>query len=182
MTRSSLHRLFQRHGSSQLPSLEGDRAKKFKSYPISYFYIDIAQVRTEESKLFMLVAIDWVSKVAYAQLHERATRCIAADFSPRVIAHVPYKIHSVLTDNGIHFTTPGNNCSAAADIKLALEKVGRLRAHALKLACAQNHIDHHLTKPNPPWTNGQVESNAPDHPRSPRATLHFSRLTVLPGA
>ena len=31
------------------------------------------------------------------------------------------------------------------------------RAHAFERACAQNDIDHRLTKPKHPWTNGQVE-------------------------
>ena len=31
------------------------------------------------------------------------------------------------------------------------------RCNAFDLACAQNDIDHRLTKPNHPWTNGQVE-------------------------
>jgi len=158
LTRSSLHRLFQRHGISRLPSVEGDKPrKKFRTYPIGYFHIDIAEMRTEEGKLFMFVAIDRVSKVAFAELHERATRRIAADFLRRVIERVPYRIHIVLTDNGTHFTTPGNRRSAAADIKLALENGERFRAHAFELACAQNDIDHRLTKPNHPWTNGQVE-------------------------
>ena len=158
LTRSSLHRLFQRHGISQLPSLEGDKPrKKFKAYPIGYFHIDIAEVRTEEGRLFMLVAIDRVSKFAFAELHERVTRRLAADFLHRLIEAVPYKIHIVLTDNGTHFTTPGNKCSAAADIKAALERGEVFRAHAFELACAQNDIDHRLTKPKHPWTNGQVE-------------------------
>jgi len=159
LTRSSLHRLFQRHGISRLPELEGTktRKKKFKQYPIGYFHLDIAEVRTEEGKLHMFVAIDRVSKFAFAELHERATRKIAADFLRRLIAAVPYKIHTVLTDNGTQFTTPGNKASAAAEIKAALERGEIFRAHAFELACAQNHIDHRLTKPNHPWTNGQVE-------------------------
>jgi transposase InsO family protein len=31
------------------------------------------------------------------------------------------------------------------------------RAHAFEYACAQNDVDHRLTKPRHPWTNGQVE-------------------------
>ena len=31
------------------------------------------------------------------------------------------------------------------------------RAHRFELACAQNHVDHRLTKPRHPWTHGQVE-------------------------
>ena len=31
------------------------------------------------------------------------------------------------------------------------------RAHAFEYACATNDVDHRLTKPKHPWTNGQVE-------------------------
>jgi hypothetical protein len=50
LTRSSLHRCLQRHGIGRLPDVEGDRPtkKKFKSYPIGFFHIDIAEVRTEQ--------------------------------------------------------------------------------------------------------------------------------------
>ncbi len=48
--------------------------KKFRQYPIGYFHIDIAEVRTEQGKLYLFVAIDRTSKFAYAQLHEHATR------------------------------------------------------------------------------------------------------------
>jgi transposase-like protein len=158
LTRSSLHRLFQRHGISRLPDVEGAKPRnKFKTYPIGYFHIDIAEVWTEEGKLYMFVAIDRVSKFAYAELHEKATRAIAADFLRKLIEIVPYRIHIVLTDNGTHFTAPGNNCSAAQDIKLAIQRGEFFRAHAFELACARNDIEHRLTKPNHPWTNGQVE-------------------------
>jgi len=48
LSRSSLHRCLQRHGISRLPEVEGDKPqkKKFKSYPIGYFHIDIAEVQT----------------------------------------------------------------------------------------------------------------------------------------
>src|SRR6202048_4944815 len=102
LTRSSLHRCLKRHGISRLPQVEGDTPdkRKFKAYPIGYFHIDIAEVRTEEGKLYLFVAIDRTSKFAYAQLHERATRRIAGDFLRALIAAVPYTIHTVLTDNG----------------------------------------------------------------------------------
>src|ERR1700760_3880739 len=80
LTRSSLHRLFQRHAISRLPSVEGSRPRqRFKTYPLGYVHIDIAEVSTAEGKLYMFVAIDRVSKFAFAELHERATRRIAAD-------------------------------------------------------------------------------------------------------
>ena len=38
--------------------MEGEKAskKKFKQYPIGFFHIDIAEVRTEEGKLYLFVA------------------------------------------------------------------------------------------------------------------------------
>ncbi len=158
LTRFSLHRCLQRHGISRLPDTNGDKAKKaFKQYPIGYFHIDIAEVRTEEGKLYLFVAIDRTSKVTFAELHEKATRRIAADFLRRVIAAVPYTINIVLTDNGTHFTTPGQGRSMASEL-MALKEAGQMfRAHAFEWACAENGIEHRLTKPNHPWTNGQVE-------------------------
>ena len=105
LTRSSLHRCLQRHGISRLPETEGDKPskKKFKVYPIGYFHIDIAEVRTEEGKLYLFVAIDRTSKFAYAELHQKAKRQTASDFLKALIKTVPYNIHTVLTDNGIQF-------------------------------------------------------------------------------
>ena len=53
LTRSSLHRCLQRHGISRLPDTDGGKTarKKFKSYPIGYIHIDIAEVRTAQGKL-----------------------------------------------------------------------------------------------------------------------------------
>src|ERR1700712_616893 len=159
LTRSSLHRCLQRHGISRLPDVQGEKPdkRKFKAYPLGYFHIDIAEVHTEQGKLYLLVAIDRTSKFAFVELHEKATRRIAANFLRALIKAVPYKIHIVLTDNGTHFTTPGNSRSAAADIRLAMDRGELFLAHAFEFACAENYIDHRLTKPRHPWTNGQVE-------------------------
>jgi transposase InsO family protein len=159
LTRSSLHRCLQRHGISRLPETEGEKPakKRFKPYPIGYFHIDIAEVRTEQGKLYLMVAIDRTSKFAFVELHERISRRVAGDFLRALIKAVPYRVHTVLTDNGTHFTTPGNKASAAPLIKEAIARGELFRAHAFELACAQNDIDHRLTKPRHPWTNGQVE-------------------------
>jgi hypothetical protein len=63
LTRSSLHRCLERHGISRLPEVEGDtpRRKKFDTYPIGFFHIDLAEVRTAEGKLYR--------RLLTAQLH-----------------------------------------------------------------------------------------------------------------
>lgn len=51
LSQSSLHRCLQRHCISRLPEVEGDRPdkRKFKTYPIGHFHIDISDVRTHEA-------------------------------------------------------------------------------------------------------------------------------------
>src|SRR3977135_3638408 len=51
LTRSSLHRCLQRHGVSRLPQVEGDKEPRrtFKTYPIGFFHVDIAEVRPRKA-------------------------------------------------------------------------------------------------------------------------------------
>jgi len=150
LTRSALHRLFQRHGISRLPELEGTKPKhaKFKPYPIGYFHLDIAEVRTEQGKLYLFVAIDRTSKFAFARLETKANMQTASAFLDALVEVVPYTLHTVLTDNGIQFADlPKNRAGPTA----------RLRGHPFDRACRRHGIDHRLTQPNHPWTNGQVE-------------------------
>ena len=149
LTRSSLHRCLQRHGISRLPQVEGEASpkRKFKPYPIGYFHIDIAEVRTAQGKLYLLVAIDRTSKFAFVELHEKVARRTAADFLRRLIAAVPYKVHTVLTDNGTHFTEPAGYAWSPAEIRDMIANRKPFLAHAFEYACALNDIDHRLTKP-----------------------------------
>jgi transposase InsO family protein len=159
LTRSSLHRCLQRHGISRLPDVDGDKPvrKKFKAYPIGYFYVDLAEVQTEQGKLYLLVAIDRTSKFAFVELHEKATRRVAANFLRDLATAVPYRIHTVLTDNGTHFTDPTGDGWTPVEIEEMRAKELPFLCHSFELACADLDIEHRLTKPRHPWTNGQVE-------------------------
>ena len=148
LTRSSVHRCLQRHGISRLPEVDGDKPKKqrFKRYPIGFFQIDIAEVRTAEGKLFLFVAIDRTSKFAVAQLVEKADRKTAWEVLERLLEAVPYRIHTILTDNGIQFADQPRNRNTIYSRPMRFDMI-----------CEANGIEHRLTKPNRPWTNGQVE-------------------------
>jgi transposase InsO family protein len=145
LTRSTLPRGLQRHGISCLPDMAGEKTGKqqFRSYPIGDFHIDIAEVRTEEGKLSLFVAIDHACKFADAELHEEANKAVAAQFLRNLIAAIPYKIHTVLTDHGIQFTNRKRDQYAFQ--------------HIFDRICQEHSIDHRLTKTNHPWTNSQVE-------------------------
>src|SRR5260370_12080126 len=127
---------------------ERGKKRKVKAYPIVYFHIDIAEVRTAEGKLYLFVAIDRTSKFAFVELHEKADRPTAVRFLEALIAAVPYRLHTVLTDNGIQFADlPRNRDGWTA----------RYRVHRFDQICRANGIEHGLTKPNQPSTNGQIE-------------------------
>ena len=146
LTRSNLHRCLQRHGLSVLPKEEKEEKKKFKPYDIGYFHIDICEAKTTEGKVYLFVAVDRVCKYAFTQVHNSATIQASANFLKDLIKAVPYKIHKVLTDNGIQFT-----------YNLLLKKPKDGRVHLFDKVCKDNNIEHRLTKFRHPWTNGQVE-------------------------
>ena len=125
--------------------MTGDKPakKRFKRYPIGYFHIDIAEVRTEEGKLYLFVGIDRTSKFAFVRLVEKAGKMNAAQFLRDLIAAVPYRLHTILTDNGIQFTNRKKDTYAFE--------------HIFDRVCRENDIEHRLTKIAHPWTNGQVE-------------------------
>lgn len=145
LARSSLHRCLQRHNISRIPNIDDEvkGKKKFKQYSIGYFHIDIAEVRTEEGRLHLFVAIDRTSKFTYVELHNTATKPIAAEFLRNLVKILPYKIHTVLTDNGIQFTNQKRHIYAFQ--------------HIFDRVCEEHDIEHRLTKISHPWTNGQVE-------------------------
>ena len=107
LSRSALHRCFQRHGISRLPLSEEGQSppkKKGKDYPIGYWHVDFAEVQTEEGRPYLFVAIDRTSKVTFAELHPQAKRVVAAGFLRRLLDKLPYKEHTVLTDKSVQFT------------------------------------------------------------------------------
>ena len=57
LSRSALHRCFQRHGIRRLPLSEegqGPPKKKFKDYPINCLHVNFAEVYTEEGRVYLL--------------------------------------------------------------------------------------------------------------------------------
>jgi hypothetical protein len=172
LTRSSLHRCLQRHGISRLPDVEGEKPakQKFKNYPIGFFHIDIAEVQTAEGKLRLFVAIGRTSKFAFVKLEESANIHTAAAFLKALVEAVPYKVHTVLTDNGIQFCDlPSRRNGPTA----------RLRMHMFDRVCLENNIEHRLTKPNHPWTNGQVERMNRTIKEATVKRYHYDRRDLL---
>ena len=96
LSRSALPRCFQRRGISRLPHW----------LPARRFCRSADRGRAPVAPKCLMrifVAIDRTSKVVFAELHPRAKRVVAAEFLRRVLDKLPYKAHTVLTDNGVQF-------------------------------------------------------------------------------
>jgi transposase InsO family protein len=151
LTRSALHRCLRRHGISRLPH-DPEKASKrgrFAETKIGYVHIDVCELRLSEGRLFMFLAIDRVSKFTHVAFFDAATQMNGAAFLREVIAAFPYAIHTVLTDNGMAFADLPKNRNGPTRRWLG--------AHIFDRVCREHGIEHRLTKPYHPWTNGQAE-------------------------
>ena len=106
LSRSALHRCLIRHGISRLPQGEKtSKRQRFAETAIGYVHIDVCELRLAEGKLFMFLAIDRVSKFTHVAFLSANTKANGAAFLREVVAAFPYRIHAVLTDNGMAFPT-----------------------------------------------------------------------------
>ena len=121
-------------------------------------HIDIAEVQTAEGKLYLFVGIDRTARFAVAQLVETADRRTAWEFLQHMLEAVPYQVHTILTEppawrhrsepdgGGIQFAEQPRNRNTIYSRPMRFDMI-----------CEANGIEHRLTRPNHPWTNGQVE-------------------------
>ena len=150
LSRSALHRCLQRHGVSRLPIEETkEQRKRFKTYEIGYVHIDSCELHHADGKLVMFLAIDRVSKFTYVEFHDSAGKMEGSAFLSNAVQVFPYKIHTVLTDNGMAFADlPKNRDSPSRRF---------LGPHIFDRVCMKNDIDHRLTKPYHPWTTDVID-------------------------
>jgi transposase InsO family protein len=172
LSRSALHRCLVRHGISRLPRDEGNPSKRgrFAETTIGYVHIDVCELRLAQGKLHMFLAIDRVSKFAHVAFFDAATKMNGAAFLREVVAAFPYAIHTVLTDNGMAF----------ADLpKYRDGPTARWMGHIFDRVCREHGIEHRLTKPYHPWTNGQAERMNRTVKEATVKAFHYPDLDAL---
>jgi hypothetical protein len=116
LTRSTLHRCLQRHGIARLPEAAAPERGRFRAYPIGYFHVDIADgrpvgVHTEEGRALPLRGRRPHVHVRVRPAARAGDRRSAAEFLEALAAAVPYRVRTVLTDNG---TRSADNTPIAA--------------------------------------------------------------------
>lgn len=113
---------------------------------------------TAEGKLFPFVGIDRTARFAVAQPVATADRKTARAFLGHMLDAVPYQIQTVLADPGIQFAEQPRNRNTISSRPMRFDMIceGQPR-FATGSRTVAGGIEHRLTKPNHPWTNGQVE-------------------------
>ena len=72
---------------------------------------------------------DRTSKLAFARLETKATRMVACQFLHDLIEAFPYRLHAVLTDNGVQFCHPSRYRDGPT---------ARLAGHLFDRICAEH--------------------------------------------
>ncbi len=153
-SRSGLDRCLRRHGVGNLRDLKAKAPKPkhsaFKAYEPGYIHIDLKylpQMADETSRRYLFVAIDRATRWVFIRVFKARTAANARRFLRDLERACPICIRTVLTDNGKEFT----------DWLFGLRKRAATGAHAFDALCADLDIDHRLTPPKSPQTNGMVE-------------------------
>jgi transposase-like protein len=149
ISRSSTYRLFVKEKINTVPQEKKDKAHKFKAYEPGYLHIDVTYLpKFNGLNSYLYVAIDRATRLMYFAVYQNKTAENAQIFMDNCLDFFPFLITHVLTDNGLEFTN-----------RLIMSKKGNLctKPSLLDVKCKKNNIDHRLTKPSSPKTNGMVE-------------------------
>jgi transposase-like protein len=153
LSRSALHRCWRRHGVSRLPKPARDKPVAFETNrPAGFIHMDVKYLtKLADRRSYAYVAIERATRFVYVEVLMDRKGTTAAAFFTRFLAAFPYRVHTVLTDNGPEFTD-----------RFAVDKKGKPPGrpsgdHPLDRLCTARRITHRLARPFRPQTNGMVE-------------------------
>ena len=154
VSRSGLDRCLRRHGVAKLHALKPAEPKAahkpFKSYEPGYLHMDVKylpQMADESKRRYLFVAIDRATRWVFVAIKANKSVASAQSFLKALHKACPLKITRVLTDNGKEFT----------DRLFASRARQPSGNHEFDQLCQALGIEHRLTQPRTPRTNGMVE-------------------------
>ena len=154
VSRSGLDRCLRRHGVGNLsalkPATPATPHKPFKAYEPGYLHMDIKylpQMADETRRRYLFVAIDRATRWVYVAIKPDKTAASARRFLKALHTACPVRITRLLTDNGKEFT----------DRLFASREREPSGNHEFDRLCVELGIEHRLTRPRTPQTNGMVE-------------------------
>jgi transposase InsO family protein len=98
----------------------------------------------------VFVAIDRATRFVHIEIISQRDAATVAACLERFLAAFPHPVHTILTDNGAEFT----DRFGAARWQKKRRATG---SHCFDQLCARHRIEHRLTRPFRPQTNGLVE-------------------------
>jgi transposase InsO family protein len=123
---------------------------RFKDYISGYIHIDIKylpKMVDEYGRKYLFVAIDRATRWVFMEIMATKSSKSAESFLKNLVKKIPFTITKILTDNGKEFT----------DRFCATGQRKPTGNHVFDKQCKNNKIEHRLTKPRTPQTNGMVE-------------------------
>jgi transposase InsO family protein len=154
MSRAALDRLLRRRGVCRLrdldPPEEKTPPKGFKDYEPGFVHIDVKylpQMQDEDQRRYAFVAIDRATRWVHVRLMRDKSARSATAFLKSLHSTAPFRIRTILTDNGKEFT----------DRLFASRERGPSGHHAFGQLCEEWGVEHRLTPVRRPQTNGMVE-------------------------
>jgi transposase len=163
-----------------------EEIKEFKKYEPGYLHIDVKVLpKINKERKYLFVSIDRATRLVYIEIRDKKDAKNGAEFLENAIKYYPYKITKVLTDNGGEFTNKthykyndnndnNNNQEQMKEEennnniidktketnnnqnKKSGKKINK-KTHLFDKICEIYNIEHRLTKPYHPQTNGMVE-------------------------
>ena len=100
----------------------------------------------ETQRRYLFVAIDRATRWVYLRIYRNQTEAGSTGFLRRLKQAAPMKIQKVLTDNASQFTDRFTSKDKRAT-----------GLHAFDAGCTEMGIEHRLSPPRHPQTNGMVE-------------------------
>jgi len=152
LSRSAIHRCLKRHDLNRRPKPDKPPVGIFEQATVGFIHVDLKHLPAlQKRKSYAFVAIDRATRYVYLEIHPNRDARTAAGFLNRFLAQFPYRVHTILTDNGSEFTD-----RFAVDMKDKPRDRPSGR-HPFDRVCVKRKIDHRLTRPYRPQTNGLVE-------------------------
>jgi transposase InsO family protein len=143
---SSVHRILLRHGRNRL-RVPGPRVfrRYEKSRPGELLHMDLKYLYRwpNSSREYAYAGVDDFSREAVAAVRPQRSSQDAAAFLEEVVKVLPYRIEAVMTDNDLIFS-----------MRRAYHARRQTR---FQQCCRSLGIEHWLTSPHRPQTNGKVE-------------------------
>lgn len=148
LKRGNLYRILLHYRLNRLSEKEKHEIRKFKAYPPGYLHIDCFYLpKIDGTRWYCYLAVDRATRLVFLRIYPHKNKEAAADFLVQALGFYPFKIHTILTDNGKEFSNVGQR---------GFGRIGKNPVF-FELICTLAGIDYRKTPVFHPWTNGMAE-------------------------